>query len=273
MIFPDYHLHSEFSSDCNTSIQHIITSAKEKGITSICITDHYDMDFPVLPEAPDMRFDLDDKTYYDTLSKLRDTLLPNFDLRIGIELGVTKENIQKLISYTAERPEYDFFIASSHLVDNMDPYYPTYFEGQTEKQAYMRYFETILYNVTHFKGYNVYGHLDYILRYGPTKACNFKITDYYDIFKEIFKIIVYDGKGIEINTGSLYKDMTFPHPHKDILKMYKDAGGEIITVGSDAHYPQHIGYGFDIANKLLKEVGFNYYCTFSKQKPDFVPIV
>lgn len=272
MLFPDYHLHSSFSEDSDANIEDIILSAKSKGINSICITDHYDMDFPVLPEAPDLSFELDDKLYYNTMTKLRATLLPEFDLKVGIELGVTPENAAKLTEYAKERPMFDFFIASSHIVDNMDPYYDTYFQGKTEYQAYSRYFETILYNVKHFKEYNVYGHLDYIFRYGKNKAANFDIKDYADIFREIFKTIVYDGKGIEINTGSLYKNLSFPHPHRDILKMYKEAGGEIITVGSDAHTPQYIGYGFDVARSILMAEGFKYYCTFSKQKPEFVSI-
>lgn len=273
MIFPDYHLHSDFSADCVTNINDIIKSAKDKALSSICITDHYDMDFPVLPENPDIRFELDYQHYYPTLSELRNSLLPDFDLRIGIELGITAENISHVTEFAKSHKEYDFFIASSHLVDNMDPYYPSYFEEKTEIEAYRRYFETILFNVTHFKDYNVYGHLDYILRYGPNKANNFSIKDYQDIFEEIFKIMVYDGKGIEINTGSLYKNMAFPHPHADILKLYKAAGGEIITVGSDAHFPEHIGYGFDVARTILLEQGFKYYTTFSLQKPTFIPIV
>ncbi len=272
MIFPDYHLHSYFSSDCNTNLDDILFAARKKGMSSICITDHYDMDFPTIPENPHMDFDLDDVSYYSTLNSLRDSLQPEFDLRIGIELGVTPENADKLTRYTTDRPEYDFFIASSHIVDNMDPYYDSYFRGKTEYEAYSRYFETILHNVKSFKNYNVYGHLDYILRYGKNKADNFNIRDYSDLFKEIFKIIVYDGKGIEINTGSLYKNLSFPHPHQDILTLYKEAGGEIITVGSDAHTPEYIGYGFEVARDILMAHGFNYYTTFLKQKPTFIKI-
>ena len=273
MIFPDYHLHSDFSSDCNTNIYDIISTAKEKGLSSICITDHYDIDFPIDPAEPDLTFDLDYISYFKTMSALRASLKPDFDLKIGIELGVTPDNIEKLVKFTSEGTEYDFFLASSHLVDNMDPYNKVYFDGKTEFEAYSKYFETILYNVKHFKHYNVYGHLDYIMRYGENKADNFNIRDYYDIFKEIFKIIVQDGKGIEINTGSLYKGLSFPHPHTDILKMYKEAGGEIITVGSDAHYTQHIGYGFNVVKDILLSHGFKYYCEFSKQKPEFISIV
>ena len=108
-----------------------------------------------------------------------------------------------------------------------------------------------------------------LVRYGKTKADLFDIHDYADIFEELFQILVARGQGIEINTGSLYRGLSFPHPHTDILKMYKDAGGEIITVGSDAHHAEHIGYGFDAARDLLLSHGFRYYTTFKERKPEF----
>lgn len=272
MIFPDYHLHTEFSSDSNADIHEIIISARKKGMSSICITDHYDMDFPVRPEEPDMTFDLNTDEYYRLLSEIHCQYAPDFDLRIGVELGIMDSTVHKLDDYYNSHKELDFIIASSHVIDGLDPYYPEYFEGKTDVEAYRHYFESILYNVKNYKGYNVYGHLDYIMRYGKNKADNFKISDYSDLFQEIFKIIIADGKGIEINTGSLYKHMNFPHPHGDILRLYKEAGGEIITVGSDAHKPEFVGYGFDVAKDILLSHGFKYYCTFKKQVPTFIKI-
>lgn len=273
MIFPDYHLHSFFSSDSDADVHKIINSAKTKGLTSICVTDHYDMDFPIWPDEPDITFDLDTDAYYAYMSRIRDAAAPGFDFRIGVELGVTPDITDKLHDYVTAHPELDFIIASSHLVDNQDPYRPEYFEGKTDYQAYYRYFESILECVRTFRDFNVYGHLDYIMRYGSTKAAHFDINDYCDIFREIFEILVPEGKGIEINTGSLYRGLDFPHPHRDILKLYRQSGGEIVTVGSDAHKPEYVGYGFDIARELLLESGFRYYCTFSAQKPEFHKIV
>ena len=71
----------------------------------------------------------------------------------------------------------------------------------------------------------------------------------------------------EVNTGSLYKGFDFPHPHTIILKLYKDLGGEIITIGSDAHKPQYLGYGFDKAEAILKQCGFDSYTVFHGGKP------
>lgn len=272
MIFPDYHLHCFFSSDSNETMENIIKSAVDKGMTSICITDHYDMDFPIQESEPDMTFDLDMDKYFSYMSDIKDKYKDVIDLRIGVELGIMKETQEKLHDYVKKYNYLDFIIASSHLVDGLDPYYPKYFEDKTEFEAYYHYFETILDNVKNFKDYNVYGHLDYIMRYGPNKADNFNFSDYYDLFKEVLETIIYDGKGIEINTGSLYKGMSFPHPHIEILKLYKELGGEIITVGSDAHKNEFVGYGFDIAKNILLNNGFKYYTTFKNMKPTFETI-
>ena len=80
------------------------------------------------------------------------------------------------------------------------------------------------------------------------------------------------GKGIELNTGGLYKGMTSANPHPDIIKRYRDLGGEIITVGSDAHKAEFIGYGFCEASEILKQSGFKYYTVFSERKPEFIKL-
>ncbi len=269
MIFPDYHLHSSFSSDSSADMADNIKNAKENGITSICITDHYDIDFPVRTDEPEMDFQLDYETYIKYMSELKKKLYPDFDLRIGVEMGLMYDSKEKCSDFVKAHPEFDFIIASIHVVDNLDPYYPEYFSDKSDKEGYMKYFETILDVVKEYNDYNVFGHLDYILRCGKTKADFFDIKDYFDVFHEILKTIIQNGKGIELNTAGVYKGLGFCHPHKDILKIYKELGGEIITVGSDSHDAKHIGYGFDLAKDILLDTGFKYYCTFKGQKEEF----
>ena len=93
-----------------------------------------------------------------------------------------------------------------------------------------------------------------------------------DIVKDILEIVIKDGKGIEINTGSLYKGFSYPHPHESILKWYRQLGGEIVTVGSDAHTPQYLGHGFRQAAALLQSCGFRYYTIFSEGKPQYIAL-
>lgn len=265
----DFHLHSSFSSDSEADMKDILNKAISLNMASICITDHYDMDFPIDPVEPEMNFDLNTDAYFKYMSQLKEQYKPSIDLKIGIELGFMPETAEKLNAFVKSHPEYDFFIGSLHIIDGVDPYKKTYFEGKTEQQAYYHYFDTILEVAKLFDGYNVLGHLDYVMRYGPNKADNFLIDDYREVFHELFKLIVPMGKGIEINTGGLYKGLGYAHPHIDIFKLYRDAGGEIVTVGSDAHLPKYVGYGFDDALKKLQENGFKYYCTFDRQRPVF----
>ena len=291
-IIPDYHLHSEFSADCDTDINEIIAKAQSLGKNSICFTDHNDLDFPDTPDK--IIFDLEINDYINTLSELRDKLAKEngFDLRIGVEQGVMPSTCNPLNSYTAEHPGLDFVICSSHVVDGIDPYYPelwVYPDGtiKNPEKMYQIYFEEMLYNVQNFHDYNVYGHIDYVFRYGPDPSApgaegfqkiNSEIFEkiywkkYEELFHEILKTIIDDGKGIEINTGSLYRGMDYMHPHSLILKMYKELGGEILTFGSDAHDLDHIGYGFEEAADYAKKLGFKYFCAFKNMKPEFLPL-
>ena len=272
MIFPDYHLHSEFSTDSTAALEEIIRSAKENGLTSLCLTDHHDLDFPFFDKDGNMEFQLDLPAYHKTLAKLRDEVAPDFDLRIGIELGIMPSTVQKGTAFAKDHTELDFIICSTHIVDGMDPYYPDYFEKYGEADGYRRYFEVILEALRGYTDFDVYGHLDYVVRYGPNKNRFYDPADYREIFEEILKIIIDHGRGIELNTGSLYRGLDVPHPHIDLLKLYKKLGGEIITVGSDAHTPDRIGYGFDVARDMLLAAGFTHYTTFKNRKAEFHPI-
>ncbi|MBO4864687.1 MAG: histidinol-phosphatase HisJ family protein [Eubacterium sp.] len=276
-IFADFHLHSAYSADCETDLRELISSCRELGLKMICLTDHNDFEFPDVPSH--IRFDLDTENYLKELKSLREELKPDFDLRIGIEQGVMPSTCDKLNDFSKRYPGFDFIICSSHVVKEQDPYYPETFispDGSRidPKIIYNAYFEDILYNVQHFHDYNVYGHLDYVFRYGPRKInSEIFVNEYYDDIKdivhEILKTIIEDGKGIEINTGSLYRGMDFMHPHELILKMYKELGGEILTFGSDAHDTVHPGYAFDKAREFALETGFKAFCTFKDMKPEF----
>ena len=284
---PDYHLHSSFSADCDTDINEIVKTAMSKGLSSLCFTDHNDLDFPDTPDK--IIFDLDIDEYIPKLQELRAKYISSgFDIRIGVEQGVMRTTCDRLNNYSKEHPGLDFIICSSHVVDGGDPYYKESWEYpdgsfKDPEKLYEMYYEDMLYNVQHFTDYNVYGHIDYIFRFGPENNKAFRKVnneifkeEYFPKFKDILHEILYtiinNGKGIEINTGSLYRGMDYAHPHQEILKMYKELGGEILTFGSDAHDLEHIGHAFDEAAEIAKAFGFKYYCTFKDMKPEFIAL-
>ena len=76
-------------------------------------------------------------------------------------------------------------------------------------------------------------------------------------------------KVLEINTSSHRYGLKDSTPSRDILKLYKELGGKIITIGSDSHKSEHLGAYIDEAKELLKEIGFDSFCTLEKMKPIF----
>lgn len=272
MIATDMHVHSYFSSDSCEKPESIIETAIEKGFSYVYFTDHHDMDFPVHPDNPDMDFQLDFDTYIKKLLKLKDIYQSQIEVRIGVEQGICPETAPK-IAALSEHYLFDFIIGSSHLASltNGDPYYPEYYTGKTNVEAYREYFMSEAENVRLTDGFDVYGHLDYAVRYCPDKHFVYDFEDYRDIFEVLLKRLIEKGKGIEINTAGITK-IGYPHPHIEALKLYKSLGGEIITIGSDAHTKENIGFGFDTAEELLKSCGFQYYTVFQNRQPYFIKL-
>ena len=194
MIICDSHVHSEFSSDSSAPLDSIIQKAIQLGIPKICLTDHHDIDFPInLEDGFD--FQLDFESYFAALDKIRDRYRSKIDVRSGVELGLMNTVADKARDIAGKyKNELDFIIGSSHLVRGLDPYYPAYYEGRTEIEGIHDYFESILENVTLIDDFDVYGHLDYVVRYCPSGEKAFKMSDYRDVFEQIFKIIIPKGK-------------------------------------------------------------------------------
>ena len=272
MIATDMHVHSHFSSDSSEKPKNIIRTAIDKGYSYIYFTDHHDMDFPVHSSSPDMDFQLDFEAYVQEIAKLRELYKGQIEVRLGVEQGICPETAPK-ISALSEKYPFDFIIGSSHLTSltNGDPYYPEYYAGKTNVEAYREYFASEAENVLLTDGFDVYGHLDYAVRYCPDPSFVYNFDDYQDIFEVLLKRLIERGKGIEINTSGITK-IGYPHPHIEALKLYKELGGEMITVGSDAHICENIGYGFDLAEELLVSLGFRYYTVFKERKAEFVKL-
>ena len=95
---------------------------------------------------------------------------------------------------------------------------------------------------------------------------------YSDVIDEILKTLIQKGKGIEINTGGFKYGLGHPNPTEEILFRYHELGGEIITVGSDAHTPEHVGYAFDRVPEILTRAGFRYVTVFQNRQPVFIPL-
>mgnify|MGYP002512381114 CR=1 FL=1 len=266
----DTHMHSSFSGDSKSSPQSMIEAAIQKGLDGICFTDHIDYDYPIDPQHPTV-FLFDPAEYNNTMHRLQQQYADRMPVLYGIELGLQPHLAQKHAHLLQSCP-FDFVIGSSHVVHGKDPYYASYYEGRSEEEAYLEYFTSILENIDSFQDFDVYGHIDYVVRYGPNKNARYSYQKYADVIDAVLKKLIALGKGIEVNTAGFKYGLGHPNPCEDILKRYRQLGGEILTLGADAHQPEHVAYEFDRIAGLLTSCGFSYYTVFKKRKAEFFSI-
>lgn len=278
MIQADMHMHTWFSTDSEACPRDMADEAVRKGLKTICFTDHFDKDD--LEWGEEGIFDVD--AYFVEMQKLQEEYAGKLNIRIGIELGL-RTYLKDYYEELTKKYPFDFVIGSVHNVPYKkdaegnilytDPAAEKLFTDRTDKEAYRLMMETTLENVRTSDCFQTLGHLDYVVRYGKSREKEYSYTDYADILDEILKLLIEKEKGLEVNSAGLKYGLPFAHPHPDVLKRYRELGGEIITIGADAHKPEHIAYDFAKAEEILKSCGFKYYTEFFEQKPVFKQLI
>lgn len=264
----DYHVHSSFSEDCDIEMESMIKSAIDMGFKEIAITDHLDLDYP----DRNFQFLLDFSAYQKALNQYMKQYAGKIKVVKGIEMGLQKHILSEC-EQVVDSFEYDFVLASFHGTDQKDLHCGDYFKERSPLNCYIDYYTNIYDCLSDYKKYNVIAHINLVDRYAHyIENDNVKLSQYMEIVEGIFKKIIDDGKGIEINTSCGRYQMKKTIPTVEMLKLYKDLNGEIITMGSDAHYKNHIGYDFNYYFDLLKSLGFRYITAFDKMKPAFIKI-
>ncbi|TAH68157.1 MAG: histidinol-phosphatase HisJ family protein [Anaerolineaceae bacterium] len=262
----DFHVHSNFSSDCKASMEEMINQGIRQGLKTLCFTDHMDFDYPSIYSYS---FGMEIEDYLKELRLMKEKYESQIEILTGIELGIQPHVTNQMETLINKYP-FDFIIGSVHVVDKVDPYYPEYWEKRSEEEGILRWFEAMNEGYKSFQGFHVCGHIDYIVRYAPSskvKYNEYSYAFYSDVLDEILKTLLKYGKGIEVNSSGFKYGLGHPHPKTEILERYKELGGEIITIGSDAHQPEHLCYDFDLVASLLKEIGYRYYTIFKEGKP------
>ena len=272
-ITADYHLHSEHSGDSTAPMETQILSGIEKGLKVMCFSDHYDPEFPYdnNPDVAPGTFELDYDLYKKDFLKMKDKYEGQIDLRFGVELGLQPHLGSFLQSYAREH-DFDFIIGSNHLCAGFDPYYPDFLFDRTQEEALELYLEDTLANIRVFPDIDSCGHLDYVARYLPDRERIYNYGSFSDLIVPILKELITRGIALEVNTAPLTKGMPYFNPLPDILARYREMGGDLITVGSDAHVPERIAGRFEETAGILRSLGFRYYAIYKERKPQMLPL-
>ncbi|VDG97165.1 histidinol-phosphatase [Lysinibacillus sphaericus] len=256
----DYHMHTSFSADCDALPEDMVRAAIQKGLTEICFTDHVDYDYP----DKNFIFDFNQETYKEAIAQLQDRYGSEIQVKRGVEIGVQPHILDKYTNLIQEE-EFDFVICSLHTVEKQDLHFGAIFENRTIDDSYEAYYQELLRCIRKFDAYSVLGHVDLIKRYAKKAPSQ----DFDECLKEIFSEIIPRGKGIEINTSGVRYGLSTTMPSTDILELYKSCGGEILTIGSDAHRPTDVGFDIRESLQLASHIGFRFIATYEKGEPQF----
>lgn len=272
MLLADTHTHTNFSSDSKAEPREMLSAAKAAGLSTLCFTDHMDLDFP----GDDTLFVFDTKEYFQELLPLKEQTLADKtmpELLLGIELGLrpNRPDLRDRMDALLAAHPFDFVIGSTHVIDELDPYYQEYWDLPGDRL--LCYFEDLRTNVAEHTSFDSLGHLDYIIRYLPDSVSlvkDYAVRDYMDFIEETLRTLISRGQALEVNTAGLRKGLSFPHPKAEILARYKELGGELLTLGSDAHSPSDVGAAIKSCAELLKNYGFSYYTVYKNRKPEMM---
>lgn len=274
-MFADYHMHTYYSDDSDFEMRQAVEHAISLGLEEICFTDH--VDYGIKLEYEDYsKLSQDEKkyrvanvnypTYVKEIRSLKDEFKDDIEIKMGMEFGIQQHTIPAFQTLYSKYP-FDFIILSCHQVEDKEFWTQDFQKGRSQDEYHQRYYQEILNVITTYKDYSVLGHLDLLKRYDEKGDYPFEKIE--DIVTEILKMVIKDGKGIEINTSSFYYGLNDLMPSRRILKLYHELGGTILTIGSDAHKEAQVGAHIKEVQEELKAMGFQYTCTFKRMKPIF----
>lgn len=270
----DYHVHTQFSDDSVYPMEDVVRDAIGLGLEEICITDHVDYGVKVdWDSGQEIRYrcgnplaNVDYPRYLAQIEEMRHKYGGRIAIKLGMEFGVQTHTIPQFQALFPRYP-FDFIILSIHQVEDKEFWTQEFQEDRTQQEYNQRYYEEMLEVVRVYKDYSVLGYVDLIKRYNQAEIYPFEKVK--PIIAEILKIVIADGKGIEVNTSSRRYGLADSMPSAQLLSLYRELGGSIVTIGSDSHAPVHLGTYIEEAKQLLRDIGFGSFCTYQRMEPVF----
>lgn len=266
MILTDTHTHTLYSFDGapESTVGAMCERAIELGIKYLCITDHYEANYRTqYPEYPVYNAKAAAKDIFECKEKYKSKL----NLIYGIECGQITQATKSALEFLDEN-KFEFVIGSLHNTEgNIDPHDMDMgvFTKDELRALWDTYLEELL-RVAKFDCFETLAHLTYPIRYCYRYNNIFDYTYSRDAIAEILKTVIDKNMCLEVNSSGYRQLMDSPLPNDWILKLYKDLGGELITIGSDAHKLEHMAFGFEQTQKYLKALGFEHYHLKTKKE-------
>lgn len=264
----DLHTHTDNSFDGNHSTMYLCETAYMKGLRAVAFTDHLEIDAFYRDN-----FNRTAIQSFFEVAKARSAFNGKLIVCVGAELGQAvydKPVADKLL----QTMKYDFVIGAIHNLPNVQDFY--YMDFSDESIDYMdllrQYFEQELL-LAQWNGFDTLAHLTYPLRYiVGNYGKQVDMSGFGEIIDEILLTLIRNQKSLEINTAGLRQPIGVTSPDESILRRYKELGGNLITIGSDAHYAEHLGAGIEKGYELALKCGFDKIAIYQDRTPTLIPI-
>ncbi len=278
MYLADYHTHSKYSFDGYEELDTMCQQAIRAGLSEIAVTDHMDI-YTSLRYGVMVNYDatcgrpyvMEVRKLYEELAQVRDRYAGRLKVKLGTELGQPQVNPGTAREFLSDFP-LDFVIGSVHNLENdLDVYY--YDFEKVDGEALFDHYLDWLQEMADSCDFDVMGHITYPLRYlFERTGKRIELAPYEGKLCHLFRTLVQSGRGIELNVSGLGKEMKETMPPFSLLKLYRECGGEIVTIGSDAHRAEQIGMFQTEGQQMLREAGFRYLTLYSSRKPEFTAL-
>ncbi|MCQ2491078.1 MAG: histidinol-phosphatase HisJ family protein [Ruminococcus sp.] len=283
MILMDCHTHTQFSVDSEADINACAERAATLGLTAYAITDHCECD----AWYPAEHYSEEESRFHESadyaaafeasvaaVTALKEKYSGRMNLLCGTELGQILFDVDAAKAVNSDK-RLDFIIGSVHRIHGeKDFYFIDYTQLDTDGiySLLERYFKEV-YELCNTGLFDVIGHITYSLRYMKQRhgICP-DISRFDDIIAESFRSLAHSGRGIEINTSGLRQGFGATFPDLKYVNMFRELGGEIITIGSDSHTAEDIGADVSAGAELAEAAGFRYLTYFKNRKANFVRI-
>lgn len=274
--FFDNHSHSYFSADSRMDITDAVRTAYERGLGGLCLTDHLDFDPPA--GVDDFTFDV--RAQQEAIDRDSEYLglgtaggkYGEFLLLKGVEIGLQDKSmpvIRKVLSDYS----FDCVIASLHLIDGQDPYKGDYYKPYSYRQAYGHYLEEFDRLARVMPDFDILGHYDYIVRYPDYRETTILYSEFGDVLDSLLGFLAGNGKTLEINTKTyqLYRGRK-PELDINILRRFRELGGEAVSFGSDAHDITRIADRFGWCREVAAAAGLKYEVYYRGRVPHYATL-
>jgi len=265
MYLYDYHTHSNHSTDGKDNINSMCIAAVKKGLKEIAISDHFE------PTRGNENYPVyDPEKYFGEIEEANHFLKGIINVKAAVELG-QPHHFPKYSRKLIMENSYDYVLASAHKMSDNTDFGDLLYSSENLSDHCMKYLDE-LEALAKWNMFDCIGHLDLVKRYAANFNLNPRLIEYKERLETILKTVIENGKGIEINTSGLRQSSGECLPDMDILGFYRELGGEIVTIGSDAHSTEDVGKGILDAAELIYESGFEYFTVFDKRKPSMIRI-